>query len=111
MPGISQVDIHQVKQWLDEKSTTILDIRDPMTYAMGHIPTAQHVDNETVKQAIESLDKNSNVVICCYHGNSSQGAAGFFMENGFTDVHSMMGGFEEWKQSYPAETGNPSEDE
>ncbi|MCA9482898.1 MAG: thiosulfate sulfurtransferase GlpE [Nitrospina sp.] len=105
MPRISQVDIHQVKQWLDDASTIVLDIRDPMSYATGHIPTARHMDNENVEEIINSLDKEQNVVICCYHGNSSQGAAGFFMEQGFSDVHSMMGGFEEWKHSYPAEQG------
>jgi thiosulfate sulfurtransferase len=41
------------------------------------------------------------VVVCCYHGNSSQSAAQFLVEQGFTEVYSLNGGFEQWKVSYP----------
>ena len=34
-------------------------------------------------------------------GISSQGAAAQFMQMGFKDVHSMIGGFEAWQQTYP----------
>jgi thiosulfate sulfurtransferase len=42
-------------------------------------------------------------VVYCYHGNSSLGAAGYFLENGFKNVASMMGGFEAWRQVYEHE--------
>lgn len=103
MTQISQVDIHQVKEWVDGHAAAILDIRDPLAYSMGRIPTAQHVNEGNVEQILNNLDKNRTVVVCCYHGISSQGAAAYLMQNGFKDVHSMAGGFEAWAQTYPAE--------
>ena len=43
------------------------------------------------------------MVVCCYHGISSQGAAAYFAEQGFNEVYSMMGGFEAWQSVYPSE--------
>lgn len=103
MPNISQIDIYKTNEFLEEGSATIIDIRDPASYAMGHIPTALSLTDQNVEQMIEQLDKAKTVVVCCYHGISSQGAASFLMSKGFKDVHSMMGGFEAWQQNYPSE--------
>jgi thiosulfate sulfurtransferase len=103
MQSISQIDIHKVNEFLEEGSATIVDIRDPASFAMGHIPTAVSLNEQNVEQLIEQLDKQKTLVVCCYHGISSQGAAGYLMSKGFKDVHSMMGGFEAWQQNYPSE--------
>ena len=103
MPNISQIDIHKVNEFLEEGSATIIDIRDSASYAMGHIPTALSLTEQNAEQMIEKLDKTKTVVVCCYHGISSQGAASFLTSKGFKDVHSMMGGFEAWQQNYPSE--------
>ena len=103
MPNISQIDIHQVNELLEEESANIVDIRDPATFAMGHIPGAIALNEENIEQLTEQLDKDKTLVVCCYHGISSQGAAAYLMSKGFKDVHSMMGGFEAWQQNYPSE--------
>jgi len=79
----------------------IVDIRDPQSYAMGHITHAQALDNSNVQAFIENTPKQENVVVCCYHGNSSQGAAQFLFEQGFVNVYSLDGGFEMWKLAKP----------
>ena len=103
MSSISQVDIQQVHEWVEEEAANILDIRDPMSFSLGHIPKATNVSSENVAEQIETLDKSKTLVICCYHGISSQEAAGYFMQHGFQDVHSMIGGYEAWKSAYPSE--------
>jgi thiosulfate sulfurtransferase len=103
MPNISQIDIHKVNEFLAEGSATIVDIRDPASFAMGHIPTALSMNDQNVDPVLDQLDKENTLVVCCYHGISSQGAAGYFMSKGFKDVHSMMGGYEAWQQNYPSE--------
>ncbi|GAA6134103.1 thiosulfate sulfurtransferase GlpE [Oceaniserpentilla sp. 4NH20-0058] len=79
----------------------ILDIRDPQSYATGHITGAKPLDNSNVQTFIENTKKEDCVVVCCYHGNSSQGAAQFLGEQGFTNAHSLDGGFEMWKLAKP----------
>ena len=104
MASISQVDIHQVKDWLEEGSANIIDIRDPASFSMGHIPSAIPVGDQNVEECIGILDKDKTLVVCCYHGISSQDAAGFFMAKGFSNVHNMIGGYEAWRHGYPSKT-------
>ena len=103
MSNISQIDVHKVNNFLEEGSATIVDIRDPASFAMGHIPSAVPMNEQNVEELMEKLDKDKTLVVCCYHGISSQGAAGYLMSKGFKDVHSMIGGFEAWQQNYPSE--------
>ena len=104
MVPIKQIDVHQVKQLEEQDSATIVDIRDPASFKAGHIPNAIHLSDETVEQFITDTDKNKPLVVYCYHGISSQGAAAYFSEKGFKEVSSMIGGFEGWLTAFPNST-------
>ncbi len=97
---IPQIEIHQAKQILDLKESLFIDIRDPASYGQAHIPGAIHLNDGNVGEFLQNADKEKNLVVYCYHGNSSLGAAAFFLENGFKNVASMSGGFEAWRQVY-----------
>ena len=103
MTDISQVQIHEAKKKLDQKACIFVDIRDPASYRAAHIPGALHLDDSNVQEFIQNTDKETPVVVYCYHGNSSLGATAYFVENGFKDVASMSGGFEAWRQVYEHE--------
>jgi len=79
----------------------IVDIRDEGSFESGRIPGAQHLDNTTLQRFIEDADVDVPLVVCCYHGNSSQPAAAFLHERGFEDVYSLDGGFSVWQTLYP----------
>ena len=104
MALIKQTDVHQVKQLEGNDSVTIVDIRDSASFNAGHIPNAIHLSDSTVEQFIIDTDKNKPLVVYCYHGISSQGAAAYFSENGFNEVPSMIGGFECWLSAFPNST-------
>lgn len=104
MAPIKQIDVHQVKQLEGNDSATIVDIRDPASFKAGHIPNAIHLNDGTVEQFIINTDKNKPLVVYCYHGISSQGAAAYFSEKGFKEVSSMIGGFEGWLSAFPNST-------
>jgi thiosulfate sulfurtransferase len=101
MDSVRQIDVHKVKEMEDNASATIVDIRDPASYQTGHIPNAIHLSDNTVQQFILDTDKEKQLVIYCYHGISSQGAAAYFSEQGFKEVSSMIGGFAGWSSAYP----------
>ena len=46
-------------------------------------------------------DYEQPIVVVCYHGVSSQGAANYLIEQGFEDVYSMDGGFTQWALELP----------
>jgi thiosulfate sulfurtransferase len=100
---IPQIQIHEAKQKLDEKSSLFVDIRDPGSYRQAHIPGAIHLNDGNIQEFLQNTAKDQNVVVYCYHGNSSLGASAFLIENGFTNVASMSGGFEAWRPVYEHE--------
>ena len=100
MDSIKQIDVHKVKEIEGNDSATIVDIRDPASYQAGHIPNAIHLSDNTVEKFISDTDKNKPLVVYCYHGISSQGAAAYFSGKGFKEVSSMIGGFEAWRTNF-----------
>ena len=101
---IPQIQIHDAKKKFDLKQCVFVDIRDPGSYGAAHIPGALHLHDGNVQEFVQTTDKNADVVVYCYHGNSSLGAAAYFIESGFKNVASMSGGFEAWRQVYENES-------
>lgn len=100
---IPQIAIHEAKKKLDEKSSLFVDIRDPGSYRQAHVPGAIHLSDGNLQEFLQNTVKDQAVVVYCYHGNSSLGATAFLIENGFTNVASMSGGFEAWRPVYEHE--------
>ena len=91
-----ELDPHKAQEMVEEGSVNVIDIRDPGSYSAGHIPSAVSLNDTNVKEYIESADKEKPLIVYCYHGISSRGAAEYLSQNGFKDVYSMTGGFEAW---------------
>jgi len=100
---VKEASIDEAKKEIDKQTSTFLDIRDEESYKLGHIPGAIHISDNNLEEYIQQADKSHPTIICCYHGNTSFGAAAFFMEKGFQNVRSLSGGFEMWKQTQPSE--------
>ncbi|MES2819512.1 MAG: thiosulfate sulfurtransferase GlpE [Pseudomonadota bacterium] len=97
-------------QALRAQGAAVVDIRDPQSYARGHIRGATHLDNHSLAAFLAAADLKQPLIVSCYHGNSSQGAAAYLAEQGFAEVYSLDGGFELWHAQYPADTvTEPSE--
>jgi thiosulfate sulfurtransferase len=91
------ISINQAEELIRSGKATLLDIRDPASYAAGHIADAIHVSNDNVADIVTAADKQAPLIIYCYHGNSSQGAADYFSGLGFEQCYSVDGGYEAWK--------------
>jgi thiosulfate sulfurtransferase len=96
-------DLHEV---LDNKSHVIVDIRDAASFSSGRITDAIHLTNESLAHFLREADPDAPVVVCCYHGHSSQQAAQFLVSQDFTDVYSLDGGFTQWQLQYPDKISN-----
>ena len=83
----------------------LVDIRDEQSFSAAHIEGAKHLDNVSLQDFIAGAKPNIPVIVCCYHGNSSQSAAAFLNDKGFEEVYSMDGGFEQWRTEHPIVTG------
>jgi len=90
-------------QALREQGAVVVDVRDAQSFAQAHIPGARHLDNHSLQDFIAQADLDQPLIVSCYHGNSSQGAAAYLASQGFREVYSLDGGFELWRANYPAE--------
>lgn len=98
-----QVSIQEADHMIRSNSDVIIyDIRDQAAYAAGHIPGAQLLSAEMLP-SISFEMKARPVLVCCYHGVSSQAAANFLASQGFADVYSIIGGYTAWSEQYDVE--------
>ncbi len=86
---------------LRHDGAVVVDIRDPQSFAAGRIVGARHLDNVSLADFIASADLDRPLIVACYHGNSSQGAAAYLAGQGFSEVYSLDGGVERWRGLYP----------
>ena len=84
-----------------ENDATIVDIRDQTSFQTSHMANAINLNNDNVPAFIEQTDKSKPVIVCCYHGNSSKGAAEYLAAQGFQEVYSLNGGFSQWSSMFP----------
>ncbi len=84
---------------ITKENAQVVDIRDENSYQAGHITAAIHIDNQSLGGFLESAIKDLPLIVCCYHGISSKGAAEFLANQGFDQCFSLDGGFSSWQQS------------
>jgi thiosulfate sulfurtransferase len=101
MSGFKRISPADAKAILEQGKAKVADIRDAMSFQAGHIRDAVRVDNDNLPEFMATAGIVWPLLVCCYHGNSSQGAAQFFSEQGYRDVYSIDGGYEMWKMVAP----------
>ena len=91
-----------------ENDGAIVDIRDLVSFQTSHMTNAISLTNDNVQNFIDSAEKSQPIIVCCYHGNSSKGAAEYLASQGFKEVYSLNGGFSQWSAMFPeqCETGS-----
>ena len=77
----------------------LLDVREPDEYEQGAIPGSMHIPRGTLESGIEGrlADHGQPIVVMCAAGVRSAFAAETLTQLGYTDVVSMDGGFNRWK--------------
>jgi molybdopterin/thiamine biosynthesis adenylyltransferase/rhodanese-related sulfurtransferase len=78
---------------------TVLDVREPDEYEQGALPHAVHIPRGHLESQVENRiqDRGAPVLVYCAGGTRSAFAAKTLAELGYTDVVSMAGGFNKWK--------------
>jgi len=101
--GFKHLSINELHQMMVDNGPVIVDIRDPDSFQTSRISDAIHLSNESIADFMRTADLDAPVVVCCYHGHSSQQAAQFLVSQDFTEVYSLDGGFAQWQLQYPTE--------
>ena len=94
---IREVDPKDVAERLDHYR--LLDVREPDEYQQGALPGAVHVPRGQLEFSIEGRlpDKHAPIAVYCAGGTRSAFAAKTLQDLGYSDVVSVAGGFNKWK--------------
>ena len=102
---VKEVDYKEIKKRIDSGEKLILvDTREDLEWAKGHVPGAIHLGKGVIERDIEKTvpDHNAPVVLYCGGGFRSALAADNLQKMGYTNVISMDGGWRGWTESgYP----------
>ena len=95
---IREVDTAAGEQLLAD-GWTLLDVREPDEYEQGAITGSMHIPRGQLESSIENrvADRSIPLVAMCAGGVRSAFAAVTLEQLGYTDVVSMDGGFNKWK--------------
>ena len=96
MPEFARISAVDAATLMDARDAMVLDIRDAQSFAAGHIAGAHHLEASQATHISNTADLDTPIIVCCYHGNSSQQAAAWFASEGFEEVYSLDGGYEAW---------------
>ena len=96
------IHLQEAQELINNPGTVIIDIRDEASYQDGNIPNSINVSEENIVDFLSSTDRQSPLLIYCYHGISSKDAAEYFVKNGFQSVFSLDGGYTEYIQQKPS---------
>jgi thiosulfate sulfurtransferase len=99
MSQFHQIDVNQALKLIEESGAKLADIRDPQSFALAHAKGAFHLTNDTMVHFMGEVEFDAPILVMCYHGISSQGAAQYLVNQGFEQVYSIEGGFEAWNRA------------
>lgn len=104
MTDFERISPQQAEPLLQQQDWQVVDIRDESSYRQSHIPNALHLDNQTVAEFLQQQNPEQAILVYCYHGHSSLNAAAYLSSQGCSNVYSLDGGFEQWRQLFPQHT-------
>src|SRR6516165_8174677 len=99
---IKEVSVHEVNEKLNPANGfTLLDVRERDEWDQGHLDQAIFLPRGflEVKADKTLTDKSQPIVVYCAGGTRSALAAKTLQDMGYTNVYSMRGGFNEWKNN------------
>ena len=101
MEQFQHISVEQAYELLQQADSqaVLVDIRDPQSFALAHPEQAFHLTNDTMVSWMDEVEFEQPVIVMCYHGISSQGAAQYLINQGYENVYSLDGGFEAWRRA------------
>lgn len=99
MDQFQHIDVTAAQELLQLGEARLVDIRDPQSFALAHAHHAFHLTNDSMVGFMDDVEFEQPILVMCYHGISSQGAAQYLVNQGFEQVYSVDGGFDAWQRA------------
>lgn len=87
---------NELKNVLNNKNVTVVDVREPAEYAFNHIPNAISIPLGEIANRASELSKDNDIYVICRTGNRSDFAAKILANKGFENVKNVIPGMTQW---------------
>ena len=96
---ITEIDTNEAASRIATGGVIVLDVREPDEYEQGALADALHIPRGHLEAQIEAriVEKTAPVLVYCAGGVRSAFATKTLHELGYTNVVSVAGGFQKWK--------------
>lgn len=96
--GLPVVSPERLKDLVDGKQVTVIDVNSDERFQEGHVPGAVHLNGAEYTEADLPADKTSAVVFYCSNAlcRKAPNAAKRALKMGYTDVRVMASGIKGW---------------
>lgn len=78
------------------KELKILDVREPVEWQICNIENSWHIPMNEIPSRMYEIPKDNEIVVLCHHGIRSAMVVNFLKQNGFEQVHNLVGGIHAW---------------
>ncbi|WP_404308731.1 MBL fold metallo-hydrolase [Neorhodopirellula lusitana] len=89
------MSVHDVNKTFPTESMTLLDVRQPPEWDMGHIQDAQYLFLPEIPQRLSEIDKSKPVIVYCGNGYRASVGTSVLRANGF-DARAVPGSWDAW---------------
>ena len=106
---VHEVTVEEARERLAANpAAQLIDVREDNEWQAGHAAGAEHLGRGIIERDIETRhpDKSSELILYCGGGYRSALACDNLQRMGYTNVHSMAGGWKAWQEAgAPVEGG------
>lgn len=96
-PGPERISAHDLADQLASKRVTVIDVREPMEFAGGHIAGSLNVPLSRLAQA--DLPQGALVLVCQSGNRSAKGVQVLLQRGHGQPVRDLEGGIPSWQQA------------
>ncbi len=111
MQAVPRITVAEAAARIDDPAVVFVDARDADAFALGHIRGAILIPEPELPSRMASLHKDAEIIIYCecWAEEIAAREALILLDNGFTDVKALQGGWRAWLDGgYPTELGDGS---
>lgn len=92
MVHVDTVPAQNWREWVEETTGVLLDVREPREWEQGTLPEALLIPVSQIMERIDEIPADRPILCVCRSGSRSHQVAAFLKFNGYENVANMTGG-------------------
>ena len=93
------IDAETVASVINRDDIFLLDVREAWEHEAGHIVGNTLIPVGSVQNRLAEIPTDKTVIVYCHSGGRSARVSNFLRQQGYTNVHNMLGGIVAWQRA------------